>query len=59
VIGTLLLGGVQQWASVSRIFEGYPQVNVLLVGLVLVLFVVAAPNGIVGLVQAWRRKRPA
>ena len=59
VIGTALLSSVQQWASVSRIFEGYPQVNVLLVGLVLVLFVVAAPNGIVGLVQAWRRKRPA
>jgi branched-chain amino acid transport system permease protein len=59
VIGTALLGGVQQWASVSKVFENYPQVNVLLVGVILVLFVVAAPNGIVGLFQAWRRRREA
>ncbi|MGE5201470.1 MAG: branched-chain amino acid ABC transporter permease [Acidobacteriota bacterium] len=57
LIGTALLSGVQQWASVSKIFENYPQVNVLLVGVILVLFVVAAPNGIVGLFQAWWRRR--
>jgi ABC-type branched-subunit amino acid transport system permease subunit len=44
---------------VSKVFENYPQVNVLLVGVILVLFVVAAPNGIVGLFQAWRRRREA
>jgi ABC-type branched-subunit amino acid transport system permease subunit len=31
--------------------------NLLIVGLLLILFVMIAPNGIVGLVQSWRRQR--
>ena len=34
-------------------------VNVLIVGLLLVVFVIIAPNGIVGLVQKRLRRRPA
>jgi branched-chain amino acid transport system permease protein len=32
-------------------------VNLLIVGLLLVAFVIIAPNGIVGLVQNWMRGR--
>jgi branched-chain amino acid transport system permease protein len=32
-------------------------VNLLLVGLLLIGFVIVAPNGIVGLVQDWMRAR--
>ena len=31
-------------------------VNLLVVGLMLVAFVIIAPNGLVGLVQGWMRK---
>jgi branched-chain amino acid transport system permease protein len=33
--------------------------NLLIVGLLLIAFVIIAPNGIVGLVQARRRRRAA
>jgi branched-chain amino acid transport system permease protein len=60
LIGALLLGSVQQAATVSNWFGGHPEVNLLIVGVLLILFVIAAPNGIVGLLGAearrsWRR----
>jgi len=48
VIGAVLLGGVQQVVTVTISSE----MNVLVVGVMLVIFVVAAPEGILGL---WRR----
>jgi branched-chain amino acid transport system permease protein len=54
VVGALLLGTVQQVVTVTISSE----LNVMVVGVLLVLFVVAAPEGIVGLVQKlWRRVR--
>ena len=56
VIGALLLATVQQIVTVTVSSE----LNVLVVGVLLVLFVVAAPNGIVGLTQRlfekWQRR---
>ncbi len=51
VIGALLLGTLQQIATVTI----SSAVNLLLVGVLLVAFVVMAPNGIVGLVQTFLR----
>ena len=45
VLGALLLGSVQQIVTVTISSE----LNVLVVGVLLVVFVVAAPEGIVGL----------
>lgn len=56
VVGALLLGTLQQVATVTISSE----LNLLMVGLVLVAFVILAPNGIVGLVRtlyAWARRR--
>src|SRR5688572_21874760 len=56
VIGALLLGTVQQVVTVTISSE----LNVMVVGVLLVVFVVAAPEGIVGLAQRlWRRVRKA
>jgi len=52
LIGAILLGTLQQVATVTI----SSAVNVLIVGLLLVGFVIIAPNGIIGLVQGWRRK---
>ena len=55
VIGALLLGSLQQWATVSISSE----LNLLLVGVMLVAFVILAPQGIVGLARRFldgRRK---
>ncbi|MBV9555210.1 MAG: branched-chain amino acid ABC transporter permease [Alphaproteobacteria bacterium] len=52
VIGSILLGTIQQLATVTI----SSALNLLIVGVLLILFVVIAPNGIVGLVQAWRRR---
>ena len=52
LIGALLLGTLQQVATVTI----SSAVNLLLVGLLLVGFVIVAPNGIVGLVQPWLRR---
>ena len=52
VIGAILLGTVQQLATVTI----SSALNLLIVGVLLILFVIIAPNGIVGLVQSWRRK---
>jgi len=52
VIGAVLLGTAQQVATVTISSE----LNLLIVGVVLVLFVVLAPEGIVGLVRRLRRR---
>ena len=51
VVGALLLGSIQQTATVTISSE----INVLVVGVLLVLFVVLAPDGIVGLFRKWIR----
>ena len=55
LVGTILLGSLQQIATVTI----SSAVNLLIVGLLLVAFVIIAPNGLIGLVQerlrAWRR----
>jgi branched-chain amino acid transport system permease protein len=51
VIGALLLGTVQQVVTVTISSE----LNVMVVGVLLVVFVVAAPEGIIGLAQRVRR----
>ena len=53
LIGAILLGSLQQIATVTI----SSVVNLLIVGLLLVAFVIIAPNGIVGLVQGWTRGR--
>jgi branched-chain amino acid transport system permease protein len=52
IIGALLLGTLQQVISVTISGE----VNVLVVGVLLVVFVIAAPEGIVGLFKKWLRR---
>jgi branched-chain amino acid transport system permease protein len=55
LVGAILLGSAQQYATVTI----SSAVNLLIVGLMLVAFVIIAPNGLVGLVQErlrkWRR----
>ena len=52
VIGALLLGSIQQIVTVTISSE----INVLVVGVLLVLFVVLAPDGVLGLLKKlWRR----
>jgi branched-chain amino acid transport system permease protein len=53
LIGAILLGSLQQIATVTI----SSAVNLLIVGLLLVAFVIIAPNGIIGLVQGWTRGR--
>ena len=56
LVGAILLGSLQQIATVTI----SSAVNLLIVGLLLVAFVIIAPNGLVGLVQdrlrAWRSR---
>jgi branched-chain amino acid transport system permease protein len=52
IIGAIFLGTLQQLITVTISSE----VNVLLVGVVLIIAVVAAPKGIIGLVQQFRQK---
>jgi branched-chain amino acid transport system permease protein len=55
VVGALLLGSIQEIATVTISSE----VNVLIVGVLLVLFIIVAPQGIVGLIQSrFRRRQP-
>jgi branched-chain amino acid transport system permease protein len=49
LVGAILLGTIQQVATVTI----SSAVNLLIVGLVLIAFVIIAPNGLVGLVQGW------
>jgi branched-chain amino acid transport system permease protein len=53
LIGAILLGSLQQIATVTI----SSAVNLLIVGLLLIAFVIVAPNGIVGLVQDTLRPR--
>jgi branched-chain amino acid transport system permease protein len=53
LVGSLLLGTLQQVATVTI----SSAVNLLLVGVLLVTFVIIAPNGLVGLVQEHLRAR--
>jgi branched-chain amino acid transport system permease protein len=52
VLGAILLGSTQQLLAVTISSE----VNVLVLGVMLVLFVVGAPKGLIGLFRslAWR-----
>jgi branched-chain amino acid transport system permease protein len=52
VIGAILLGSAQQIAAVTISSE----VNILVVGLLLIAFVVAAPEGLLGLAAALRER---
>jgi branched-chain amino acid transport system permease protein len=53
ILGAIILGTIQQLATVTI----SSALNLLIVGLLLIAFVIIAPNGIVGLVQARRRRR--
>jgi branched-chain amino acid transport system permease protein len=53
LIGAVLLGTVQQVVQVT-ISSAW---NLLIVGVLLVVFVTLAPNGIMGWVEAWRRRK--
>jgi branched-chain amino acid transport system permease protein len=53
VVGAILLGSTQQLLAVTISSE----VNVLVLGIMLVLFVVAAPEGIIGLIRRVGRNR--
>jgi branched-chain amino acid transport system permease protein len=53
LVGAILLGSLQQIATVTI----SSAVNLLIVGLLLVAFVIIAPNGLVGLVQEHLRAR--
>jgi branched-chain amino acid transport system permease protein len=53
VIGALLLGTLQQVATVTI----SSALNLLIVGVLMVVFITVAPNGIVGLVQKIRERR--
>jgi branched-chain amino acid transport system permease protein len=55
VVGALLLGSIQEIVTVTISSE----VNVLIVGVLLVIFIMVAPQGIVGLIQDFWRKRRA
>src|SRR4029079_19330656 len=52
ILGAIILGTIQQLATVTI----SSALNLLIVGLLLIAFVIIAPNGIVGLVQARRRR---
>ncbi len=54
LIGTLLLGSLQQLITVTI----SSAVNLLLVGALLVVFVIVAPNGILGLVHKYLQRKP-
>lgn len=53
LVGSVLLSTITQVATVTI----SSAVNLLIVGVLLVVFVIMAPNGIVGLVQGWLRLR--
>jgi branched-chain amino acid transport system permease protein len=52
LVGAILLGTLQQVATVTISSAG----NLLIVGVLLIFFVIVAPNGLVGLVQGWMGK---
>ncbi len=54
LIGAILLGSMQQLVQVMFSLGAW---NLLIVGVLLVLFVTLAPNGIMGWVESWRRRK--
>jgi branched-chain amino acid transport system permease protein len=54
LVGSILLGSAQQYATVTI----SSAVNLLIVGLMLVAFVIIAPNGLIGLVHKRLRRGP-
>ena len=54
LIGAVLLGSLQQIATVTI----SSAVNLLIVGFLLVIFVIIAPNGIVGLIHTYLQRKP-
>src|ERR1700724_2428932 len=52
--GTILLGALQQIATVTI----SSAVNLLLVGVILVVFVIVAPNGVIGIVHTYWQRKP-
>ncbi len=59
VVGAILLGTIQQLGTVGFFLNLPipPTFNLLIVGLLLIFFVIIAPNGIVGLVRSWLGRR--
>jgi branched-chain amino acid transport system permease protein len=53
LVGAILLGSIQEYARVTI----SSAVNLLIVGVLLVAFVIIAPNGLVGLVKDWLRAK--
>jgi branched-chain amino acid transport system permease protein len=53
ILGAVLLSATQQYLTVTISSE----VNVLILGVMLVLFVVGAPEGIIGLIRRLRSYR--
>jgi branched-chain amino acid transport system permease protein len=54
LIGTILLGSLQQIATVTI----SSAVNLLLVGVILVVFVIVAPNGVIGILHTYWQRKP-
>jgi branched-chain amino acid transport system permease protein len=54
LVGALLLGSLQQIATVTI----SSAVNLLIVGFLLVIFVIIAPNGIVGFIRTYLQRKP-
>src|SRR5215470_14348555 len=54
LIGAILLGSLQQIATVTI----SSAVNLLIVGFLLVIFVIIAPNGIIGLIHTYLQRKP-
>src|SRR3954453_21365812 len=55
IIGAVILGTIQQLATVTI----SSALNLLIVGVLLILFVIIAPNGVMGLISARQRRRAA
>jgi len=53
VVGAVLLGSAQQILTVTISSAA----NLFIVGVLLVLFLTAAPSGVVGIVRGWKRRR--
>ena len=53
IVGVLLLGSAQQILTVTISSAA----NLFVVGILLVVFLIAAPRGVVGLVRSWQRGR--
>jgi branched-chain amino acid transport system permease protein len=53
VIGAVLIGSLQQFATVTISSAA----NLLIVGVLLVVFITVAPNGIVGFIASRRERR--